>query len=67
MRQKTGEYIVRMYDKYGHKEGWTYAKGFIHGCSICKEHEEASEGNTASLSRVLYNTHDADKWSYTKQ
>ena len=40
MKKQTGKYIVEFYDKYSHKEGWTYADNFLHGCDIAKEFEE---------------------------
>jgi len=60
MQKKTGEFIVEMYDKYGHKEGWTYATGIIHGKRIAQEHEKDRQGNTAVVYRILYNTIDKE-------
>ena len=58
MKKETGSYIVELYDKYGHKEGWTYADNFLHGQQIAKEHEGVNNGNNAVVYRVLYNTID---------
>ena len=58
MEKKIGMYILELYSKYGSKKEMIEAVSFIDGTTKAKDWEDEAEGNSAVLTRVLYNTHD---------
>ncbi len=66
MQKKTGNYILECYDKYSHREQYTNEDNFLIAKGKAEAWENKSKGNTAIVSRILYNSvcKQKDKWSY---
>ena len=67
MKKETGKLLIKCYDKYGNKvvshEGETR---YMVALVLAKSWEDKKEGNTAVISRIMYNTVcHSDKWSYS--
>ena len=65
MKKITGHNLIELYDKYGSKikSKKDNSGGYIFSLAIAKKWENKKAGNTAIISRILYNSIDNnDKW-----
>ena len=66
MKKITGHNLIELYDEYGNKvkSKKETTGSYILSLAIAKKWENKKAGNTAVISRVLYNSIDNnDKWS----
>lgn len=65
MRQETGKFIIKWYDKFGAKQGKCTAESFGQSSKIAHLWESLGPGNNVVITRVLYNTIlNNNKWDY---
>lgn len=67
MKKETGKLLIECYDNYGnkvvsHEDETRYTVALV----LAKAWEDKNEGNTAVISRIMYNSVcEHEKWAYT--